>query len=72
MSELTTNDYKHILEFYKNCEARIVNQVQEYFASINEQAQNKTVDVTCQNEKCQKEYKSSLDFEYSNFFGRGF
>lgn len=69
---LMVNDYGFILEFYRNCESKIVNQVQEYFAGVNEQAQNKTVDVVCQNEECQKDYKSALDFEYSNFFGRGF
>lgn len=61
---------EHIKDFYHNAEKDLINHFQETFNVFNEQTKIKPRMLQC--EECSKEYQVEVNFDYSNFFGKGF
>jgi|694.fasta_scaffold06419_3 hypothetical protein len=58
-----------IQEFFTNCEKNIWETVKQRIETINKEIeQQKVVKLICQNEECEKEYTTELNFETSHFF----
>lgn len=64
------NNRDHIGEFYANVENKLVRQIQDQLAKYNEQFQLQPQHVQCN--ECTQEYIVPLNFDYANFFGKGF
>lgn len=63
-------DRNHIREYYSNCDKKITKTLGDHFKEKNEQIMNNMVQATCSN--CSTKISTSLEFDYSNFFGKGF
>lgn len=63
-------DQDFIKEFYSNAENSLVRSLQEKLAEIGEVNKLKPVKVMCI--ECQKDYNVPVEFDYANFFGKGF
>jgi len=64
------NDKNHIREYYGQCDKKITKELSDYFRDKNEKVINNLVQAVCSN--CSSSFSTSLDFDYSNFFGKGF
>ena len=64
------NDRDHIREYYGQCDVKITKELGDRFREKNEAVVNNLVQATCSN--CSTSFGTSLDFDYSNFFGKGF
>lgn len=62
--------YNHILEFYNNAKSQLLKKFQEHVAKINENIGLKPIDISCN--ECEKAYIVPLEFDFANFFDRGF
>ncbi len=63
-------EQEYINEFYQNVENKLVKELQLKIAELNEQVQVQPQQVQCA--ECHKPYTVPLDFNFSNFFGKGF
>lgn len=61
---------EHILEFYANAENRVVKLVQDRINEFVEQAKIPPMHIKC--DDCDQEYDSEIEFDYANFFVKGF
>ena len=78
ISEITTpekdivKDKKQIKEFCNNCDAKIINEIQDKLTEIRSQAQLKPIDVKATEEQIKKgvptTYRVPVTFDSSNFF----
>jgi hypothetical protein len=64
------SDKTHIREYYSQCDKKITKNLSDIFREKNEAVINNLVKANCNN--CSKLFSSSLEFDYSNFFGKGF
>lgn len=63
------NNPEHIDEFYKNCDTKIIREVQSRVGELNNQAAIKPINVTCNS--CNTPYDLGLTFDYASFFAVG-
>ena len=61
-----------IREFYDNASGTVMAQIKDHLAKITKSVSIKPIDVMCESESCQKQYKITLNFNHSSFFGKGF
>lgn len=59
-----------IREFYNSADFKIMRDIQKRLADVAESATIKPVPVTCKS--CENKYEIPLNFDYANFFDRGF
>jgi len=64
------DNLEHIRDFYHNAEKELINQFQMAFEELNNETKIRPRHVGCG--ECTKEYEVSVDFDYSNFFAKGF
>lgn len=64
------NNLDHVRDFYHNAEKELINQFQATFEQLNNESRIQARLVGCG--ECTKEYDVSVDFDYSNFFAKGF
>jgi hypothetical protein len=64
------SDVKFIEEFYINAENRVVKLIQERITELVQQSKIPAMHIRC--DDCDKEYDSELEFDYANFFAKGF
>ena len=57
---------KHILDFLNNCDRKVYSQLKTHVEKLATQNKVKPFDVGCAN--CDKQYTTSMSFEFSNFF----
>ena len=62
-------DPVYIHDFFKNCEKPMWEAVKAHLEKIVKTMATRNIDLTCDNEECQKTYTSPLLFEQSSFFG---
>lgn len=63
-------DRKYITEYLENCSRESYNAIKQKIDSIIKENKLAPMKLTCSH--CEKEYESSLEFNQSNFFGKGF
>ena len=70
---VTVTDKMQIQQFCKNCETKIINEIQEELGKIREQAQVPPLRMKATEEHIKKgapaTYEVPLTFDQSNFFG---
>jgi len=59
-------DPQQIYEFYQNVDAKTIKSIKEEFDKITESVNLRPFQIKCTN--CGHEYKSSFEFDYTNFF----
>lgn len=59
-----------IQEFYENAESNVIKSIQESLGNIAAGARIKPVKLQCN--ECSEAYDLELEFDYANFFGKGF
>ena len=64
-------DADFISEFYKNAPAKAVKLIQERTEKLARDGALPLVELKCDNEECEKEYKIPLEFDYASFFVMG-
>ena len=64
------SDKKHINEFYQMAEVSVTKDIQERLLEISRQAKMPELNLVCN--ECTKAYELDLQFDYANFFGKGF
>jgi len=62
-------DVDFIKEFYANAESALIREIQEHMAMVASTAGVKPYDTECTN--CGQQYKTTIEFDYSNFFAQG-
>lgn len=62
----------HIIEFFNNAESSVVQAIQDQLLQFLELSRVKPVSVQCGNGECAKPFDLSIEFDYANFFGKGF
>lgn len=68
-TEQVVTDEVLIQEFFTNCEKVIWEGVKQRIEQmVKEQEDHKKLNLTCQNEECEKIYSTDLTFESSHFF----
>ena len=68
-AEQVVTDENLIQEFFTNCEKSIWEVVKQRIEAINQQLErHKKLQLSCQNEECEKQYETDLNFETSHFF----
>lgn len=60
----------HIKEFYTNAETEVIRNIQDRIKELNETARIRPMAMHC--EECARDYQADLNFDYSNFFAKGF
>lgn len=65
----TVTDRGHIEDFFRNCDKETWKAVKEYLEALNAESRMPELNLVCENETCNKEYKTPLLFETSSFFG---
>lgn len=63
-------DPTFILEYYKNCDSKVIKLLGETFQEASRSVLNDKINVTCNN--CTAHFETAVEFDYSNFFGNGF
>jgi len=63
------NNKDFILDFYKNADAATISGIENLYQAISKDGGSKVETFTCG--KCQKEFQSGIEFDYSNFFVKG-
>ena len=66
-SDTMVSEPEYILEFLKNCEGSIFNQIRDYVIGLREQSDIQPLDLKCPN--CQHQYQQTFQLDQSNFFG---
>jgi len=61
-----------IKEFVINNDAEFYNKLKDGITELSLRWKTPKVQVTCVDEECNKEFQSSIDLDYSNFFGLKF
>ena len=64
-----TFDYQQIKDFVINNDASIFNDLQKTVSNMNKEWSLPVFKVKCAGEDCGNEYDSSINVDYSNFFG---
>lgn len=59
----------HIIEFYANSSSETIKQVREAIVALSRDAELKPHDTACPS--CNTQYKVSMEFNQTNFFGTG-
>ena len=62
-------DFKAIKDFIVNNDAVIFQDLQLQVKKMNTDWQLPDIEINCNNQTCQKSYKTSINMDYSNFFG---
>lgn len=62
-------DPAFIMDFYKNVDAASISQLEKYYADIVKDGGAKPEDITCGD--CKHEFKTTIEFDYANFFVKG-
>ena len=57
---------EHIQEFYQNAPGNMIKQLQKVMEEINKQAGLPNLQLHC--DECTKDYETSMEFDYTNFF----
>ena len=65
---ITVDDRAQIDEFFRNCEKDIWTAVKNKLEELGNQSPLKRVELTCENEECNKPYETPLIFEMASFF----
>lgn len=68
--ETEVTDRKFIVEYIENASREVYNDLKDKINKLIESNKTKPVDVSCG--ECSKEYSTSLEFNQTNFFGKGF
>lgn len=63
-------DPAHINEFYNNTKGDLSRLIQEELSSVSQRAGLQPIALKCTG--CEKEFSVPLEFDYANFFGKGF
>lgn len=63
------SETEYIKELYANAESALIRAIQDRFNKISEDAGIKPFDTECSN--CENKFKSSIEFDYANFFAQG-
>jgi len=58
----------YIRDFFSNCDKEIFTAVKERIDLLSEENRLQNLEVTCESETCQHQYRAPLLFELSNFF----
>ena len=66
--EESESDTKEIFEFVKNSDTKFYKKLLDNLQSISSEWDIPKITIKCTNEKCEKEFPSSLTMDYSNFF----
>jgi hypothetical protein len=66
-SDTMVSEPEYILEFLKNCEGSMFNQIRDYVIGLREQSDIQPLDLKCPN--CQHQYQQTFQLDQSNFFG---
>ena len=64
------NDPVYLNEFFNNAKNDLVTTIQTFLSKILQEHKIKPVDLQCNN--CQEQYQAELNFDFSNFFVKGF
>jgi len=64
----TETDLKIIKDFIIHNDLQFYSLLQDSIKKVNNEWEIKPVTVTCQHEDCKKDFPSTIDFNYSNFF----
>lgn len=67
VEDTAVTNQKHILDFLNNCDRKTYEQIKTHVESLAQQNKIKPFDVECAG--CEKQYETSMSFEFSNFFG---
>lgn len=67
---IKVNEHEFIKEFYDNIDGDSIRYITDYISSIYKEVEIPPLEFKCQ--ECTGEYKSDFEFDYSNFFVRGF
>jgi transcription elongation factor Elf1 len=62
-------DKGFIFEFYQNADNKIIKKIDESFTNLNKQSGSKPEQITCGS--CGHSFQTTVEFDYSNFFGTG-
>jgi hypothetical protein len=65
--DTTVTNKEHIVEFLNNCDRKLYDKLQKHVEKLATQNRIQPFDVQCK--ECEKPYKTSMTFEFSNFFG---
>jgi len=61
---------EHIQEFYSNIDGDSLRQFTEFITKLYAEVEPPMMELSCQS--CTQHYQSSFEFDYANFFDRGF
>lgn len=64
------SDTAYIKEFYVNAENRVMKLIQDRMAQLVDQSKIPPMHIRC--DDCEQDYDSEVDFDYANFFEKGF
>jgi len=67
---LKVNEHEFLKEFYDNIDGDSIRIITDFIAGLYKEVEIPPINFKCQ--ECTKEYKSEFEFDYSNFFVRGF
>jgi predicted metal-dependent hydrolase len=67
---IRVDDESFIKEFYENAENELVAEMQKILAETLNEHKIKPVKLKCGN--CSSDYESNINFDFSNFFAKGF
>lgn len=66
---ITVSQTDFIVDFYKNCDPKIVKQVRSKLDELIRQAGLKPISVACT--ECSEHFDLNITFDFSSFFGKG-
>jgi hypothetical protein len=66
---ITVKDRESIEEFLDECSRITYDEIKKNIENLVQTFKVKPIDLVCDNEECGKEFKTSLTFDHSNFFG---
>lgn len=67
IDETNVTNKKHILDFLNNCDRKVYETIKAHVEHLATQNKIKPFDVGCP--ECEKQYETTMSFEFSNFFG---
>lgn len=67
IEETSVSNKKHILDFLNNCDRKVYATIKSHVEHLATQNKVKPFDVECAG--CEKQYETTMSFEFSNFFG---
>jgi len=64
-------DADHIMEFYKNAEAKVSKDIEARLGTIQQEAAIPPFKLKCTADNCGKAFEVPMEFDYARFFARG-